>query len=90
MVSRVEEKSEIMKIPDRNIDTLDNLIDNSDIKLSNQLDSLDLLKLFNKMLHNILRSRSGSSILLEMDYLDNNISITLLKLVSMIRGSQIY
>lgn len=51
---------------------------------------LDWLELTNKILCNILRSRSDSPPFLEENYLDENISITLLMLASKIQDFQVY
>ena len=75
----MEEKSEIMVIPNKYKDTLDDLIDSSDIESPNHLDSSNRAKLIDKESHNAPKSKDNSLTFLEEDYLDENISIMLLE-----------
>ena len=79
MVGGAEEKSEIVAIPNKYKDTLDNLIDSSNTKSPNHPNSLNWLGLIDKGLRNAPKSRDGSSTFSKKDCLDKDISITSLK-----------
>ncbi len=76
-----------MAISNKYKDTLDDLIDSSDIEFSdwpnspNRPDSPDWPGLFNKGSRNAPRSRGNSLTLLEEDYLDEDVLVTSLDLV---------
>lgn len=67
MVERAEEKSEIMAIFHKYKDTLDDLIDSSDIKF------LDWLGQNNQGSCNALRSKSSSMSFSKRDYLNKDV-----------------
>ncbi len=73
----------------------DDVIDNFDIKFSdwpnspNQLDSMDWPGLIDKRLCNTYKSRGGSTTLLEENYLDEDVLVTLSKLSPKIQDTQI-
>lgn len=86
MVERAKEKSEIAVIPSKYKDTFINLINNSDIKFldylesPNWLESLNWLKSIDKKICNTVRFRGGLSILLKKDH--KNILVTSFELMS--------
>lgn len=67
MIENVKKNSEIVAIPNRYKDTLNNLIDNSDAEFS------DWLRLNNKGLRNLLKSKSSLMRFLKRDYLDKDV-----------------
>ena len=71
-----------MAIPNKYKDTLDDLIDSSDIKSPDQPESPDWLGLIDKGIRNASRSRGASPSLLEAeeDCLDKDVLVTSLKL----------
>ena len=78
-VGGVEEKSEITAIPNKYKDTLDNLIDSSDIEFPYYLDFLNQLELIDKGSRNMPKSKDNSPTFLEKDCLDKNILNTSLE-----------
>ena len=75
----MEEKSEIIVIFNKYKDTLNNLINNSDIKSPDYPDSPNWLGLIDKESCNGPKSRDGSPTFLKEDCLDKNILITSLE-----------
>lgn len=73
-----------MAIPNRNKETLDNLIDSSDTK------SPYWPRLIDKGLRNTLRSKGSPTRLLKKDRLDKDISDRLSWVIPKIRDSQMY
>ena len=71
-------------------DTLDNLINSSDIKFSDYPNFLNWPELIDKRSQNALKSRSGISHFLEDDYLDKDILIMLLEPALKIEDSLVY
>lgn len=90
MVAEVEEKSEITTIPNRYKDTLNDLIDSSNIESSDWPNSSDRTGLINKGSCNTFRPSDGSSTLSKDDRLHDNISVTSLELMSRIQDFIIY
>lgn len=80
----------IVAIPNRYKDTLDDFIDISDTKSLEWLDFLDRLEQIDKRSYNALRSKSSLMTLSNEDYLDNNVMVMLLKLMSLIRESKVH
>lgn len=70
-----------MVISNKYKDTLDDLIDSSDMESLNQLDFPDRSGLIDKGLGYASRSRDNSLTLLEDNQLDEDVSVTLLELV---------
>ncbi len=84
MFGGAERKSEIIAIPNKYKDTLDDLIDSSDIESPDRPDSPDWPGLIDKGSRNAPRSRSGSLTLSEEDCLDEDVPVTSLKPVPII------
>ncbi len=78
-VGAVEGKSEIATIPNKYKVTLDEQIDNIDIKSPDWPDSPNRLRLIDKRSCNLFRSRSGSLTFSEEDCLDEDVSVTSLE-----------
>ena len=89
-VERAEGKSKITAIFNKYKDTLDNLIDSSNIESPDYPDSSNWLRLIDKGLYNTLKSKDGSPTFLEEDCLDEDISITSLEPTSKIQDSQVH
>ncbi len=70
-----EGKSEIEAIPNKYKDTLDNLIDSSDIKSPDRPNSPDRPALIDKGSRNTPKSRSGSSTLSDEDCFNENVLV---------------
>lgn len=89
-IEKIEEKSEIIVISNKYKDILNNLIDSSDtdfpdwLKTPNLPNSLDQLEFIDIKLYNVLKSKSGLPTLKKKDYLDKDVLVTLLELVSKI------
>ena len=77
-------KSEIAVILNKYKNILNDLIYNSDIKFSDDLDTLNWPRLIDKWLRNMLKSRGSLSTFLEKNCLDEDISVTSLELASKI------
>lgn len=75
MIGKVKGKSEIVAIPNKYKNTLDDRINNSDINSLDQPNFPDLLGLIDKRLPNMPRSRNGLSTLLKKESLDEDIEI---------------
>ena len=83
-IGRTEGKYEIATISNKYKDTLDDLMDSSDTKSLDYLDSLNWPEFIDKESRNTPKSRDVSPTFLEEDYLDENISIKSLKPASKI------
>ncbi len=79
IVKGAEEKFEIIVISNKYKNSLDNLIDSSDIEFLDWPNFSDWLGLINKGPRNIPRSRSNSPTLSNKDCLDENVPVTLLE-----------
>lgn len=79
MVGRAKRNSEVVAIPNRYKNTLNNLIYNSDVK------SLDQSRQIDKRLYNAPRSKGSSIRFLKKDCLSKNILNRLLQLMPKIR-----
>ncbi len=87
MVGGAEQKSKIAAIPNKYKDTLNDLIDSSDIESPDRPQSLDRPGLIDKRSYNLPKFKGGSPSLCEEDCLDEYIPIILLEPVSKIRAS---
>ena len=85
-----EGKSEISAIPNKYKDSLDDLIDSSDIEFPDWSDSPDYPRLIDKRLRNAPGSRDTLLTLLEEDRLDENVLFISLEPTDKICASQIY
>ena len=90
MVGGAKKKSKIVAILNKYNDTLDRLINSSDIESLDHSNSLNWLGLIDKGSRNTLKSKNNLLTFLEKDYLDKNISITLFELVPKIQDFQIH
>lgn len=86
----MKERSEIVVIFNKYRDTLNNLIDNSDIEFPNWPDFPNWPGLIDKRSRNALRSRGGLSILSKEDCLDEDILVTSLEPVPKIQAFQVH
>ncbi len=77
----MEEKSEIVTIPNKYKNTLDDFIDSSNKESLNWPDCPDRSGLIDKGSRNTLKSRSDSPILLEENCLNKDVSVTSLELM---------
>ncbi len=75
VVGGAEEKSEIVAIPNKYKDTLNDLIDNSDTESPDRPDSPDRPGLIDKGSRNAPRSRGSSPTLSEEDRLDEDVQL---------------
>ena len=89
-VRGAEGKSEIMAIPNKSKNTLDNLIDSLDAKFLDHLDSPNWQELIDKRSCNIPKSRDGSPTFSKEDRLDEDISITSLEPAPTIWNFQVH
>ena len=90
-VRGAEEKSEITAIPNKYKDTLDNLINSSDIEFSDYPNSPNWPGLIDtKRSRNAPKFKNGSPTFLKKDCLDEDISITLLEPVPKICDFQVH
>ena len=76
-----------MAILNKYKNTLDDLIDSSNIEFSDQSDSLDWPEIINKGLCNVSKSKCGLSTLSKANRLDKDIPVTSLELTSRIQVS---
>lgn len=83
-MGETEWKSEIIAIPNKYKNTLNNLINSSNIEFLDWPNSLDLPGLIDKRLHNMFKFRGSLPTSLVGNYLDEDILVTLLELVSKI------
>ena len=90
VVQGAEGWSEIIAILNKYKDTLDDLIDSSDTKSPDHLNSPNWAKFIYKRLCNAPKSRNGSPTFLKKDCLDKDISITSLETTPKIEDSQVY
>ena len=90
MVGGAERKSEIVAIPNKYKDTLDDLIDSLDTEFSDQPKSPNWPGPIDKRTRNAPRSRGASPSLLEEDRLDEVISVMALKRAPKTGDSQVY
>ncbi len=74
-VGGAEGKSKIIAIPNKYKNTLDDLIESSDIESQDRPDSPDWPRLIDKGSRNALQSRDGSPTLLEEDCLDEDVPL---------------
>lgn len=84
MVGEAERKSEIITILKKDKDIFDDLINSSNIESSARRNSLDRPRQIDKGLCNAPRSKGNLLIVLEENYLDENVLFKLLELVSTI------
>ena len=79
-----------MAIPNKYKDTLDDLIDSSDIKSPDHPNSPNRQGLIDKGSRNVLKSRNSSPTFLEEDYLNEDILITSLEPAPKIQNFQVH
>lgn len=90
MVQKVKKKFEIIILPKRYEDSLDELVESLDIDSLDWTNSLNLLRVIDKRSCNVYKFRSDLLTLIKVHCLDDNIKVISLELTSKIHNSQIY